>query len=290
MVLLSRTIWKAAAASSSLLSTEPNARLPRSSRRFPPASRPGPPLASRRPSLGSSRGQSWPLPTARKQRCGSHSSQMCWSSPAGRVSARLLVMLTTGSHQLVGGSHGLTEYRSFNRRRPRSMGGAAPAQQQQHGDRRQRDQHHQPEIVNIGDHRSLPRHLGIDAAMPPGVDRLYGAARYGACANGLSGRSPSTRCECTIWVFSARLATIAQLRARIGRLNRFAILVFALVGNRIGLWMPFPGAGFCNLTLALQPKTKTSLLWRGTESSLHSFLEGTGFELPVPATAVRAEP
>ena len=25
--------------------------------------------------------------TARKQRCGSHSSQMCWSSPAGRVSA-----------------------------------------------------------------------------------------------------------------------------------------------------------------------------------------------------------
>src|SRR5947207_10275092 len=43
--------------------------------------------------------------------------------------------------------------------------------------------------------------------MPPGVDRLYGAARYGACANGLSGRNPSTRYECTIWVFSARLAT-----------------------------------------------------------------------------------
>jgi hypothetical protein len=33
---------------------------------------------------------------------------------------------------------------------------AAPAQQQ-HGERRQRDQHHQPEIVDIGDHRSLPR-------------------------------------------------------------------------------------------------------------------------------------
>src|SRR3954452_19775938 len=43
--------------------------------------------------------------------------------------------------------------------------------------------------------------------MPPGVDRLYGAARDGTCANGLSGRSPSTRYECTIWVFSARLAT-----------------------------------------------------------------------------------
>src|SRR5438270_12355826 len=43
--------------------------------------------------------------------------------------------------------------------------------------------------------------------MPPGVDKLYGAPRYGACANGLSGRNPSTRYEWTIWVFSARLAT-----------------------------------------------------------------------------------
>jgi len=43
---------------------------------LPPENRPGRPLTSTRPSLGSSRGRSWRLLTARKQRSGSHSFPM----------------------------------------------------------------------------------------------------------------------------------------------------------------------------------------------------------------------
>jgi exodeoxyribonuclease V alpha subunit len=70
----SPTISKIDAASSLRGFTEPSARSPGSSRRSPLASRPGRPLSSIRRSRGSSRGRSWRLPTAKRQRSGSHSS------------------------------------------------------------------------------------------------------------------------------------------------------------------------------------------------------------------------
>jgi hypothetical protein len=73
-VLLSPTILKGAAASSSLHFTQPSTKPPRSSRRLPLGSRPGPPLTSTRLSRGSSKGRSWRLLTARRQRSGLRSS------------------------------------------------------------------------------------------------------------------------------------------------------------------------------------------------------------------------
>jgi exodeoxyribonuclease V alpha subunit len=67
---------EAGAASSLLHFTVPSAKSPKGSQRLPLESHPGPPLTSTRPSRGSSRGRSWRLPTARKQRSGWRSCPM----------------------------------------------------------------------------------------------------------------------------------------------------------------------------------------------------------------------
>ena len=52
----------------------------------------------------------------------------------------------------------------YSRYSPRRL--ARRAQQQQERQHAERDQHHQSKIVDIGDHRSLPRHLGVEGSDP----------------------------------------------------------------------------------------------------------------------------